>query len=262
MVKVEAEFLRRAFEPVLIRRDVVRRVELDAHEDLRRDRDALLRQVGRDRVNAHELRREAIGPCEPRRRLGAHARDFGGGARRRGVHDLPRQRGAIGRVLADEAVQVRRARARQADDEHGGGDPLLLDARVRRALGFHAQQVVEQAHEIFADSDPAERREVGLVVIGLQQPLERLGEVPCAVAARPRPALRGAVQRVRVERRSIDAEPAQRSTAQVQATDRGPDAGLRESHRWKRVCYYATPAFWPRSLASSNERGRDQIVDR
>ena len=69
MVKVEAELLRRALEPVLIRRDVVRRVELDAHEDLRRDRDALLRQICGDRMNAHELRRQAIGPAEPRGRL-------------------------------------------------------------------------------------------------------------------------------------------------------------------------------------------------
>ena len=44
MVKIEAELLRRVFEPVLVRRNVVRRVELDAHEDLRSDRDALLRQ--------------------------------------------------------------------------------------------------------------------------------------------------------------------------------------------------------------------------
>ena len=43
--------------------------------------------------------------------------------------------------------------------------------------------------------------------------------------------MRGAVQRVGVERRGFYAEAAQRSAAQVQAADRGPDAGLRESHR-------------------------------
>ena len=58
------EALRRFFEPILIRRHVVRRVELDAHEDLRRDRDTFLRQIGRDRMDAHELRRQPIGPAE------------------------------------------------------------------------------------------------------------------------------------------------------------------------------------------------------
>ena len=53
-----------------------------------------------------------------------------------------------------------------------------LDARVCGALRFHAQQVVEQAHDELAHGDPAERRERGLVAIRLQQPLERLGEVP------------------------------------------------------------------------------------
>ena len=67
MVEIEAEGLRCVFELVLIRRDVVRRMELNAHEDLRGDRDALLRQVRRDRVDPHELGRQAIGPREPRR---------------------------------------------------------------------------------------------------------------------------------------------------------------------------------------------------
>ena len=200
-------------------------------------------------MDAHELGRQAIGPSEPRVRFATRARATSPAVRAaRRIHHFPRQRRAIRGVLADQAVQVRRARARQTDDEHGGRDSLPLDAWVRRALGFHAQQVVEQAHEILAHRDPAERRELRFVVIRLQQPLERLGEVPRAVVARARAARSGAVQCIGVERRGFDAETAQRSAAQVQATDRGPDAGLREGHRWEGVCYYATPAFWPRSL--------------
>ncbi len=181
MMKVEAKPLRGVLEPILIRRHVVRRMELDAHEHLRRDRDAFLRQVGRDRMDAHELRRQPIGPAEPRARLRPGALDGGGRARSRRIHDLPRQRRAIRGIFADQTVQVRSARSRQADDEHGRRDALLLDARVCAALRFHAQQVVEQAHDELAHGDPAECRERGLVAIRLQQPLERLGEVPRAV---------------------------------------------------------------------------------
>jgi hypothetical protein len=130
---------------------------------------------------------------------------------------------------------------------------LLLETRVRRALGLHAQQVVEQADDILAYCDPAERRQLRFVAIRLQQPLERLGEAPVAVAARAGSGVRGSMQRVDVERRRFEPEAAQRSAAEVQATDRGPDARARESHRWEELCYYATPAFWTGSLTSSNE---------
>jgi hypothetical protein len=41
------------------------------------------------------------------------------------------------------------------------------------------------------------------------------------------------MQRIGVERRRIETEAAQGAAAQVQATDRGSDAGLCEGHRWE-----------------------------
>jgi hypothetical protein len=125
---------------------------------------------------------------------------------------------------------VRRARARQTDDECRRRDRLALDGGVRAALGFHAQQVVEQGDEQLAHGDAAERREGGLVAIRLQQSLERLGEIPRAVIAVTGTRSRRAVQALDVERRRLDAEPPQRATARVQSTDSAADAGLREAH--------------------------------
>jgi hypothetical protein len=107
---------------------------------------------------------------------------------------------------ADHPVQMSRAGARQANDEHGGDDPLLFYRRVPGALGFHTEQIFEQAHEQLAYRDAAERRQRRFVVVGLQQPLEGLGEVPRAESGRTGPAIRGATQAIGVERRGLHAE--------------------------------------------------------
>ena len=116
-----------------------------------------------------------------RRRLAARGR----------VHHFPRERRAVVGILAHEAVQVRRARARQADDEHRIGHLLALDVGMLRALRLEQQQILEQAHDELAHGDAAERRELGLVAIGLEQALERLVDRPRAeVARRPRAGAR------------------------------------------------------------------------
>ena len=211
----------------------MRRVELDAHEDLRVDRDALLRQIGRDRMNSHELRREPVRPVESRLRARAHGIDLGRRrASRGGIHHFPRERRAVRRVLADEAVQMRRAGPRQPDDEHGVGYLLALDGRVLRTLLLEAQQILEQAHEELAHGDPAERRETRLVAIRLEQPLERLLDRPRAEVAAD-PARRSAER----SKLSISSEGgsapsrAQRPTAGVQGGHRAAHAACGKAHR-------------------------------
>ena len=105
-------------------------------------------------------------------------------------------------------MQVRRARAWQADDEHRCDDSLPLDRGIGRALGFHAQQIVEQAHDELACRDASERREPRLVAIRFQQAVERLREIPRSVVAASRARLCGAVQALDVERRRLDSKPA------------------------------------------------------
>ena len=131
--------------------------------------------------------------------LRARARDVGGGARCGRIHDFPRQRRAVRGVFADEPVQVRRARARQADDEHGCGDALVARCSGLRRAPLPCAASCRAGSRELAHRDPAERRELGLVAVRLQQPLERLGEVPRAVVASPGAAIarRGATNRRR-----------------------------------------------------------------
>ena len=148
------------------------------------------------------------------------------------VHHFPRERRAVAGILAHEPVQVRRARTRQPDDEHGVGDLLALDLGMRTALCLEQQQILEQAHDELAHGDAAERRELGLVAIGLEQPLERLVDRPRAEVAHAGAPARGLEQAVDLEGGRIGADASQSSAACVQGTDGAAHAARGKAHRW------------------------------
>ena len=210
-------------------------MELDAHEYLRADRDAFLRQVGRDRMDAFEFRRE---PVRPARAAGACARATrsiaAGVAPRAAGYITSQVSGARLRgILADQAVQVRGARARQADDEHRRGDASAFDRGFARSLRFEAQQILEQAHEQLAYRDAAEHREVALRcgrTRAAARVAPRIGHAPKSLE--PGAPTRGAPQAVDVERSAGRCRSAAARVRRVQGADRAAHAALRKAHRW------------------------------
>ncbi len=111
----------------------------------------------------------------------------------------------------------------------GSATALPLDLGMRTALCLEQQQILEQAHDELAHGDAAERRELGLVAIRLQQPLERLVDRPRAEVAHAGAPARGLEQAIDLERGRIGADASQSSAACVQGTRRRRSRSSRKS---------------------------------
>jgi hypothetical protein len=77
-------------------------------------------------------------------------------------------------------MQERGARPRQADDEERPGNLLLGDTGVALSILGQAQAVGEQAEQITASHEAAERRQSRLGLQALEDQAERLAEIVAA----------------------------------------------------------------------------------
>ena len=195
-------------EPALVVADAVRRREQDRRELVRRDRDALLRQRRAHPVHRLEAGDQLLDAGEvllDRRdaRIGVEARALGWRPR---AHHLPGRRHAIGGIAREQLVQDRRAGARQAEDEERRADGATLDLRVAAQHVLHAQAVLEQAQQIRARDDAAERRQRRLALEGVDEARERGAERRIAEILQPRAVLRRGEQPLGVEARHAQAD--------------------------------------------------------
>ncbi len=151
------------------------RREEHAREVVRRERHALLRQPRAHRVHPLEARDHPIDAGEPLLDHGDPRVGLVGRALRRRVrkHDLPGHRHAVGRILREELVQDRRARARQTDDDDRALDTSGGDLGMPGARRHHAQPVGEEAHEVGARDHATEQRQGGLALEPVEQQAER-----------------------------------------------------------------------------------------
>jgi hypothetical protein len=197
---------------------VVRGREEHAREVVRGERDALLRQARSHRVHRLEAGDQPVDAAEvllhlrdPR--IGVVRRALG---RRPRVHDLPRHRHPVRRVLREKLVQDGRAGARQTDHEDRPADLPGPDLGMPRVRVHHAQAVREKPHDVGARDQAAEDGKVRLALEAIEQPAEGLAEALVAEvgeAGRPRGAR---AERRLVERDERHARGAKRAPHAVQ----------------------------------------------
>ena len=104
-------------EPGSIGRGAIDVIPARAAEHLARDLDAFFRRVRLDRMQVSDSWRKPVEDLELQLHLPAPCAELGGAMLRTRVDRLPYARGAIEGILRKQAVQERRAAARQAGDE-------------------------------------------------------------------------------------------------------------------------------------------------
>ena len=168
-------------DPAEVRRQAELAVEDRAGELTARDHDALLAQARAHRVHGPQLGADLVRQVDPGLRLVDARIGLVGGrlGRRAGVIDLPRARDAVGRVLAEQVVQDRRAGTAHADHDDRRRDVRLADLRVAAMPVGHLQpirQVPEHGHRRDRLADLVETRLVCQPVDETVEPeAERVG---------------------------------------------------------------------------------------
>ena len=187
-----------------------------------------------------ELRRQAVGPGQPRRRLPARPGDSVAVIGKTGrVHDFPGPRHTVRRVGAQQAVQQGRPRSRQTDDEHRSLDRFVLDTWRAGAFGFQLKQGLKQTDYELPYRHTPERRQARFGAIRLEQAGERLPERPVAEVVKASPPPCRELERFKIERGGVESHPAERFTARVERTHTGREAQSSEIHRQIQVfCYH------------------------
>jgi hypothetical protein len=113
------------------------------------------------------------------RRAGLDARirvERGGLGRWRREHRLPGHRRSVGRVLRENVVQDRRARAGQADDEDRLDDLLLRDLGESLAVVHVVETIDGMTEDSLLGDHPTDRVQPGLALERGEQTFQRFDE--------------------------------------------------------------------------------------
>lgn len=165
-------------DPILEGRHAERVVEDGRRHRVHREDDALLGEACAHRVHGPEARNQPVDPAE----LGVALRDPGvarvAGAfgRRRGRVALPGERRPAPRVLGQDVVQDRGARAGESDDDERAADLDRGDLGMPLAVGNQLEAVADDADQCLPRDRAAEEGELRFFFEGGQQQAQRLEE--------------------------------------------------------------------------------------
>ena len=111
------------------------------------------------------------------------ARGFG---KRPGPHHLPRHGDAILGILRQQLVERRAAGARQSHDEYGVPDRHVRHFRVPFARFDQMEAVLENPERVALRDDAADQRQLRLLLVRPEEPLQRLAKGLVAEIREPR----------------------------------------------------------------------------
>ena len=213
---------------------VVEAGELVARELVGEGEDALGRQEAAVLVHGGEggdhlvhHRDLVVDPAGPRV---VRVERLGRGGDRHGVDQLPQLRGPVGGVAVEQLVQQRRARATEPGHDDRRGHHLVGDGRLAAPQLDEAQPVLHDQLELGPGPQPTREVQLGFVVEGGAQPLERLAEPVVAHVVEAGGRLRGRHEVVRPQRDHRSSVVAQSLPEGHQLVDPGSPEGRRPRH--------------------------------